>query len=117
MQTDVSNSETSKRPSNPKSAQPWPMYAKQTATSAIATLKSIAKSAGGIDKHAQMLNGIAESALADLAAGNYENVVSALESIRNETATQRHTALNMYRDSHMVVGQIERALVGKYNGD
>ena len=114
MTTDVSNSNTSRR-SNPKTAQAWPIKARQVAIGAIAILKGISRSASGIDGHAKCLNGIAEQAIEDLLVGNYENVQAALESIRNDTATQRHASLDVFRDAHDAAGQLERALVGKYD--
>ena len=114
MTTDVSNSNTSRR-SNPKTAQAWPIKARQVAIGAIAILKGISRIASGIDGHAKSLNAIAEQAIADLNAHNYDNVLSALESTRNATATQRHAALDVFRDTQDVARQIERALEGKYD--
>ena len=114
MTTDVSTENTSRR-SNPKAAQSWPYKAQAVAVGAMATLRGVARIASGIDGHAKSLNAIAEQAIADLNAHNYDNVLSALESIRNATATQRHAALDVFCDTQDVVRQIERALEGKYD--
>ena len=113
MTTDVSNSNTSRR-SNPKTAQAWPIKARQVAIGAIAILKGISRIASGIDGHAKSLNAIAEQAIADLNAHNYDNVLSALESIRNATATQRHTAAEIKLRSGDARAGLAAARRGEY---
>jgi hypothetical protein len=91
MQTDVSNPETSsKRPSNPKTAQPWPKKAAQVASGGAKTLRSAAKSARGLDLQARALQGYADEGIKCLEAGDLEGALLLFVTIKNATATQRH---------------------------
>jgi hypothetical protein len=116
MATDVFNPETSsKRPSNPKAAQPWPKKASQVAIGGAKTLRSAAKSAKGLDLQAQSLKDLAKQGIVCLEQGDIEGAALLFVAVMNATATQRHTALDIFRDTLSVASDLEAALDGKYD--
>lgn len=115
MKTDVSDSNTSQRRSNPKAAQAWPIKAGGVAAATVDAFTDIALNASAAGKDCDRIDQLLKEGIELMLAGDNSKAQEKLLTARSFAANANHKTAWIVRDAGSQAAAVQKALVGKYD--